>query len=51
MKRLLLTAALLLIATASLGNELPFVEDDFGKAVARARANNVPIFVESWAPW
>ena len=29
---------------------LPWVED-FPKAVAQARAKNVPIFVEAWAPW
>lgn len=29
---------------------LPWRED-FAKAVAEARAKNVPIFVEAWAPW
>ncbi len=29
---------------------LPWV-DDYGSAVAQARARNVPIFVEAWAPW
>lgn len=29
---------------------LPWVED-FPKAVAQARAKNLPIFVEAWAPW
>ena len=51
MKKLLLAAVLLLIATSAAASELPFIEDDFTKAVARARANNVPIFVDSWAPW
>ena len=31
--------------------ELPFIEDDFTKATARAKAKGVPIFVEAWAPW
>lgn len=31
--------------------ELPFIENDYSKAVARAQAKNVPIFVEAWAPW
>ncbi len=30
---------------------LPWIEDDWSKAVATARARKVPIFVESWAPW
>jgi hypothetical protein len=30
---------------------LPWVEDDYSKALAQARAKNVPIFVEAWAPW
>ena len=29
---------------------LPWTED-YAKAVADARARNVPIFVEAWAPW
>lgn len=30
---------------------LPFIEDDYGKALAEARAKKLPIFVEAWAPW
>ena len=30
---------------------LPFIADDYTKAVAEARARKVPIFIESWAPW
>ena len=30
---------------------LPFIEDDFPKALSEARARNVPIFIEAWAPW
>jgi hypothetical protein len=30
---------------------LPFIADDYTKAVAEARARQVPIFIESWAPW
>ncbi|HEX8411566.1 MAG TPA: hypothetical protein VF883_22135 [Thermoanaerobaculia bacterium] len=48
MKRFLL-AAMLLTTTASA--ELPFLENDYQTAVSRARAKNVPIFVEAWAPW
>jgi hypothetical protein len=30
---------------------LPWIEDDYGKAVAEAKARHVPIFLEAWAPW
>ncbi len=30
---------------------LPWIEDDYTRAVAEARARKLPIFVESWAPW
>ena len=30
---------------------LPFIEDDYPKALAEARAKKLPIFVETWAPW
>ncbi len=30
---------------------LPFIENDYTKAVAQARARKLPIFVEAWAPW
>lgn len=30
---------------------LPFVEDEYPRALAEAKARHVPIFVEAWAPW
>jgi hypothetical protein len=30
---------------------LPFIEDDYPKALAEARSKKLPIFVEAWAPW
>jgi len=30
---------------------LPFIEDDYPKALEQARAKRVPIFLEAWAPW
>ncbi|HKQ58497.1 MAG TPA: hypothetical protein VJY35_11570 [Candidatus Eisenbacteria bacterium] len=30
---------------------LPWVEDDYARAVADAKARSIPMFVESWAPW
>jgi hypothetical protein len=48
---------MLLVASAALASApapapvLPFIEDDYGKALAQARQKHVPIFVEAWAPW
>lgn len=33
------------------GKGLPFIADDYGKAVAQAKQQSLPIFVECWAPW
>ena len=30
---------------------LPFIDDDYPRAVALAKQRQIPIFVESWAPW
>ena len=30
---------------------LPFIEDDFEGALARAKAEGKPLFVDAWAPW
>ena len=30
---------------------LPFLADDYDKALAEARARRVPLFIEAWAPW
>ena len=53
MKRplLLLLAALTLAPLARAKEVLPFIENDYSKAVARAKAKNVPLFVDAWAPW
>lgn len=52
---LLLAAALgtvLAPATqASAGGPLPWIDDDYPRALAAARAKNVPILLEAWAPW
>ncbi len=42
--------------TASSGTDagwqgLSFVEDDYDRALARARSNRRPLFVDAWAPW
>jgi hypothetical protein len=52
MKRILAVAALLACTLSAYAKEvLPFIADDYKKAVAEAKAKNVPIFVEAWAPW
>lgn len=46
--------ALLLVATAAIASAkevLPFVENDYAKAVARAKTKDLPLFVDTWAPW
>jgi predicted negative regulator of RcsB-dependent stress response len=30
---------------------VPFFEDDYGKALAEAKAKGLPLFVDAWAPW
>ena len=30
---------------------LPFIEDDYPRALELARQRKIPIFVDSWAPW
>ncbi len=30
---------------------LPFLSDDYPKALAQARARDLPLFIEAWAPW
>ena len=50
--RRLLIALLLAISLPTFAREvLPFVENDYAKAVARAKAKNLPLFVDVWAPW
>jgi hypothetical protein len=52
MKRLLAVAVLALSALPALAKEvLPFIENDFAKAVAQAKTKKEPIFVDAWAPW
>jgi hypothetical protein len=43
--------AILSAAPSASRASLPWVKDDYSKAVAQARSRNVPIFVEAWAPW
>jgi len=38
-------------ATPVANPPLSFIEDDYAAAVAEARERDVPLFIESWAPW
>jgi hypothetical protein len=38
-------------AASSSAAGLPFIHDDYPRALAEAKQRNVPIFVECWAPW
>ncbi len=38
-------------APAKSAEVLPFVADDWPRAVALARSRKLPLFVEAWAPW
>jgi hypothetical protein len=38
-------------APAKASPVLPFIEDDYARALADAKQRNVPLFVEAWAPW
>jgi hypothetical protein len=29
----------------------PFIDDNYARALAQARARKLPIFIEAWAPW
>jgi hypothetical protein len=52
-------AAALIAAPAALASApaaaprevLPFIQDDYPKALAAAKAAKKPIFFEAWAPW
>jgi hypothetical protein len=50
MRKLLLL--LMLAAVPAFAKEvLPFIDNDYAKALAQAKKKNVPIFVEAWALW
>ncbi len=47
----LAAAAPLFSAQATARPTLPFIEDDYPKAMAEAKSKKLPVFVEAWAPW
>lgn len=48
---LVLAAAPALAAAEAAPPVLPFIENDYPRALAEARAKKLPIFAEAWAPW
>jgi hypothetical protein len=50
MRRLILPL-LFVAVTATAKEVVPFIENDYAKAVARAKAKDIPLFVDAWAPW
>jgi hypothetical protein len=38
-------------AAAHQGAPLPFIDDDYERALSEAKAKGLPLFVDTWAPW
>jgi hypothetical protein len=47
----LVATAAFALAAAGPASSLPFIEDDYPRAVAEAKAKKLPLFIEAWAPW
>jgi hypothetical protein len=39
------------LSAAAAKKVLPFIEDDYARALGDARSHELPLFVEVWAPW
>ena len=48
---MLATSALLLALAPAHPTALPFIDDDYPRALAEAKAKDLPLFIEMWAPW
>ena len=47
----LLAAPAVARVAEGLDKALPFIVDDYAKALGEARAQKLPLFIEAWAPW
>jgi hypothetical protein len=43
--------ACLLLFFFAAASSLPWIDDNYDKALAVAKSRHVPVFVEMWAPW
>jgi len=48
---LALTPASSAATPAASREAVPFIRDDYRRALAEARRRHVPIFIDAWAPW
>lgn len=39
------------VARAASRGALPWIEDDYARAIAEGKRRGLPVFVEAWAPW
>jgi hypothetical protein len=46
-----LSLVALSVALGATTSRLPFIQDDYPRALAEATQRKVPLFVECWAPW
>jgi len=46
-----LAIAAVLVGSVASAAPLPFIEDDWPRALQQAKQQKKPIFVDSWAPW
>ena len=52
--KVVIASLLLLLSSSAFGTRskgLPFINDNFDKALKEAKQHNRPLFVEVWAPW
>ncbi|HYN04175.1 MAG TPA: hypothetical protein VE359_17120 [Vicinamibacteria bacterium] len=47
----LLAAPAVARGAEGLDKALPFIVDDYAKALSEARTQKLPLFIEAWAPW
>ena len=47
----LLAAPAVATGADGLDKTLPFIADDYPRALGEARAQKLPLFIEAWAPW
>jgi hypothetical protein len=52
-KKLIIWVLLSVLVTPAIAKtmSLPFIADNYGKALEEAKQRKLPIFVEVWAPW